>query len=97
MKNRVSGVTGILLISPNLVLQVLEGEETAVRGLYTLIQKSRSHTDCEVLLTRNSDARSFPSWSMGYRTVDDEFDIKMIIVALKARLKKQNQTQTIAV
>lgn len=97
IKNRVSGVTGILLMSSSVVLQVLEGDETTVRGLYELIKKSKSHMDCDVLLTRHCDARSFPKWSMGYRTVDDEYEIKLAIVALKARRSKLESAEKIAV
>jgi len=97
IKNRVSGVTGILLMSSSIVLQVLEGDETTVRGLYELIKKSKSHMDCDVLLTRHCDVRSFPKWSMGYRAVEDEYEIKLSIVALKARRSKLESAEKIAV
>jgi hypothetical protein len=75
----------------------MEGDESTVRGIYELIKKSKKHRDCDVLLTRHCDARSFPKCSMGYRTVDDEYEIKLIIVALKARRSKLEAAEKIAV
>lgn len=96
IKNRVAGVTGVLLISNATILQVLEGEEKTVLGLFELIQNSHSHTKCDTLLMRHCEARSFPNWSMGYRGVDDEFEIKMVIDALKARRTEPEPRQLMA-
>ena len=73
-KNRISGVTGVLLISGSSILQVLEGEEMIVRRIYQLILRGHQHTRCELLLTRHCDARSFPHWTMGFCVVDNEAD-----------------------
>lgn len=96
IKNRVTGVTGILLMSHATILQVLEGEESAVRGVYQLTKKSRRHTDCDVLLTRHCDARSFPKWSMGYRSVENDADLKQTIAVLRADRDARMTAQKIA-
>jgi hypothetical protein len=95
-KNRISGVTGVLLISSSAILQVLEGEENTVRAIYQLITRSRRHRDCDLLLTRHCDARSFPKWTMAYRTVEYEIDLKQKIARLKANRDARNAARRIA-
>lgn len=65
------GITGILLYKDGNFIQVLEGEEAAVRALYTKIEKDARHAGIIVLLQGNEAERQFPDWSMGFRDLSD--------------------------
>lgn len=83
-------------MSNTIILQILEGEEKTVLGLYDLIKNSHSHKNCDILLMRHCETRSFPNWSMGYRRLDDALEIKMVIDALKAHRTQQEPEQKMA-
>jgi len=63
-------VTGILLYSEGMILQVLEGEEAIVRGLYEKIRRDPRHTAVATLVDDSVERRVFPDWSMGFVPVD---------------------------
>jgi hypothetical protein len=65
------GITGLLLYKQGLFLQVIEGEESLVRQLYTLISMDRRHHSLLVIDEWSIAARTFPDWSMGFRNLDD--------------------------
>ena len=64
--NGVLGITGLLLHIDGGFLQMLEGEEIAVRELYTRIAADRRHADASIMLDREIPCRVFADWSMGY-------------------------------
>ena len=68
--NQRHDLTGLLLYSPDHeFLQVLEGEEDAVRALYHQhIAHDPRHRDCFVLSEGPWLHRSFPDWRMGLLT-----------------------------
>lgn len=96
--NKAANVTGALLISNSTVLQILEGQEDAVRSIYKRIVQNVLHTKCDVLLTRATQTRSFSSWSMGYCSVEDlhAYEVKLAIATLKARRTERQRTEKIA-
>ncbi|MGJ8559260.1 MAG: BLUF domain-containing protein [Litorimonas sp.] len=94
--NRARGVSGVLLFSSSIILQVLEGDEATVRALYHRIRKSRSHTNCDVLLARHCESRSFAQWGMGYCSIFNDYDVKMIISALETHRLARQQAMKIA-
>ncbi|OUJ72232.1 BLUF domain-containing protein [Hymenobacter crusticola] len=59
-------ITGILLYSEGMILQVLEGEEGAVRDLYEKIRRDPRHTAVATLVDGAVERRVFPDWSMGF-------------------------------
>ncbi len=61
------GVSGMLLYKDGHFLQVLEGEEAAVRGLAERIARDRRHTNVTFLVETTITVRDFPDWSMGFR------------------------------
>lgn len=67
--NRQLHVTGLLLHAPDgRFLQILEGEEAAVRQLYyESILSDPRHYQCRVLGEGDCAERSFADWSMGFR------------------------------
>jgi len=65
------GITGMLLYKAGLFLQVLEGETTQVRDLYTTIVNDPRHRACSVVQEGAITRRQFSDWSMGFRNLDD--------------------------
>ncbi len=70
-RNEAQGITGLLLYKDGNFLQVIEGDETAVRALFKRIEADPRHKDLLVLLEEAITTRSFPDWSMGFRDIDD--------------------------
>jgi hypothetical protein len=70
-KNSQLGITGMLLYKAGLFLQVLEGETTQVRDLYTTIVNDPRHRACSVVQEGAITRRQFSDWSMGFRNLDD--------------------------
>lgn len=60
-------VTGMLLYADGSFLQVLEGEETAIRQVYERISRDPRHHRIVEVAQQTIDQRDFPDWSMGFR------------------------------
>lgn len=71
-KNKYSGVSGMLLFLQGKFIQFLEGEETAVRSLYTKINQDKRHKSIVLLKEGTSEARLFSSWLMAFSSVTPE-------------------------
>ena len=65
------GITGMLLYKNGEFMQVLEGEENAVRSLSKRIAADPRHTNFKVLMDRPCTDREFPDWSMGFHNLDE--------------------------
>lgn len=66
------GITGMLLYKEGNFMQVLEGEESTVRSLYTKIARDPRHKG-EILLQQGAlEERHFAGWSMGYRDLESQ-------------------------
>ncbi len=70
-KNRLMGVTGLLLYKEGDFIQLLEGEREAVRRLFETIQADPRHSGTIVLHEGEADQRLFADWSMGFRDLSD--------------------------
>ena len=64
------GVTGMLLYKDGNFMQVLEGDEDAVRGLYARIGADPRHGGEITLQQGFAEGRQFPDWSMGFRDLN---------------------------
>lgn len=71
--NRKKDICGILLYSGNKFLQVLQGEEEAVKTLFEKIAKDSRHRNVTVIIESHSMAKEFGNWSMAFKelTVDE--------------------------
>lgn len=69
--NRVVGVTGLLVAGGRRFLQLLEGEEAAVRATFARIHKDPRHFACVVIDQRQIAGRQFAHWDMGLVDPDD--------------------------
>jgi hypothetical protein len=65
--NARAGVTGMLLYKDGNFMQVLEGDEDAVRATHARIERDPRHRGLITLLQGPSAGRHFPGWSMGLR------------------------------
>jgi Sensors of blue-light using FAD len=68
--NSARGITGMLLYKDGNLMQVLEGDEQAVRSTYERIAMDPRHRGLLVLLEEEVAERSFEDWSMAFRDLD---------------------------
>lgn len=59
-----ANLTGALICREDLYLQLLEGDEAAVRSTYERIAKDKRHVDVSLKWTGTAQARLFPDWAM---------------------------------
>jgi hypothetical protein len=71
-RNRALGVTGMLLYARGGFMQLLEGEEAAVKDLFDLVRRDDRHRRVTVLVQGPVAERTFADWAMSYRCLDDE-------------------------
>jgi hypothetical protein len=64
--NARSGVTGMLLYKDGNFMQVLEGDEVAVRATFERISRDPRHHNLIVLLQGEKPKREFPEFLMGF-------------------------------
>ncbi|GAA4340602.1 BLUF domain-containing protein [Mucilaginibacter gynuensis] len=65
--NLTYNITGILLYSDGIFIQLLEGDEQAVTELFVKkIKNDTRHKNIIEVVTGDTNARSFPDWSMGF-------------------------------
>ena len=68
-KNEELGVTGLLLYSGDQFVQLLEGDEAAVRELYEMISKDERHRDVTLVYEERVETRFCPDWTMGFQAL----------------------------
>ena len=69
-RNARAGITGLLLYKDGNFMQVLEGEEAAVRQLFEKIKQDARHHDIITLLQHSIPERQFPDASMAFRDLN---------------------------
>jgi hypothetical protein len=70
-KNEELGITGLLLYSADRFIQLLEGDEAAVRQLYRRICEDDRHRDVALVFEQQVKARDCPDWSMGFQALPE--------------------------
>ena len=63
-RNEESNITGLLLFRNGVFLQLLEGPESAVKNVYSMICKENRHERVVTLVETASDARIYEKWAM---------------------------------
>jgi hypothetical protein len=76
--NKKRGITGALLLTGTCFVQVLEGDEADVRGVYTRISGDPRHDSVTLIESGTVDERVFARWAMARVSQDDEPDIPLI-------------------
>jgi len=96
--NKAANITGALLVADRGILQILEGDEETVRAIYNRIEKDPRHMGCDILLARQCETREFPQMAMGFckASDDDGYEVKMAIMALKARRTEHQRMNKLA-
>ena len=69
--NRGQSITGLLILSGETFLQVLEGPSNAVNPLYQKILQDERHHDVTLISYEQIATRSFEDWSMRVVELDD--------------------------
>ena len=64
------GVTGLLCVTENLFIQVLEGGRNEVCDLYNAIARDERHRQVRLLSYEEITERRFGSWTMGQVSID---------------------------
>ncbi len=82
-------ITGVLLSSGGLFLQLLEGERDVVEALYEKISGDPRHMNLITMLAQDCNERLFSEWSMAYQTLDS-IDVKLVnkILAWNRKLSR---------
>ncbi|HEX5226716.1 MAG TPA: BLUF domain-containing protein [Bryobacteraceae bacterium] len=70
-KNSRLEVTGMLLYKDGNFMQALEGPDRAVEELFRTIEQDSRHHGVLELMRNAVGTREFPSWSMGFRNLQD--------------------------
>lgn len=68
--NNARDVTGLLIVNNDRILQILEGREEAVRGLYAKIEADPRHTVVKLVSAMEDELRLLLTWSMVVRGLD---------------------------
>src|SRR5512138_1309896 len=63
--NAAAGITGVLVFSDGVFLQLLEGGRNAVSALYNRIAADKRHHDVVLMAYDEVQERRFAGWSMG--------------------------------
>lgn len=69
--NHKRDVTGILLYHNERFMQVLEGDQGVVQGLYRKISADPRHKAARIVYQRPVKQRTFGEWKMGFRDLGD--------------------------
>src|SRR5437868_15228323 len=64
-RNAAAGITGVLVFSDGVFLQLLEGGRSAVSALYNRIARDERHRDVVLLAYDEVTERRFSGWAMG--------------------------------
>jgi hypothetical protein len=72
--NRRDGVTGLLWTDARRFLQVLEGDDGAIQGVFNRIKADPRHRAIVVLHDRTIAVREFGVWAMAQRGAHDSAD-----------------------
>ena len=71
------GITGMLLFRDGAFMQGLEGPKKEVLELFDRITKDERH-DCVIVLSQGPiESRSFPDWSMGFKSPSEADMVKL--------------------
>jgi hypothetical protein len=64
IKNADRGITGVLISCGRQLMQLIEGDETAIDALFETIRKDPRHGQVELLIRKSVDRRMFSEWGM---------------------------------
>ena len=68
-RNKVKGITGLLLYQSGYFLQALEGDAEVVHELFKKIEKDSRHHTVTKIYDQETDERNFKDWQMVFHLV----------------------------
>ena len=96
--NPTVNVTGVMFVHKRRILQILEGELSAVRGLMEKIARDSRHSQIHTLFDEPVSERGLPGWSMGFLDLDDNKEMELQDLQLMTEAyKKVLKAETAAV
>jgi uncharacterized membrane protein (DUF373 family) len=72
LNNAGLGISGMLLYTGEVFVQVLEGEENVVDDLVKLIKIDPRHKDFRIIERKKIDSREYAEWTMGFKRVEKD-------------------------
>ena len=96
MRNAKSGITGLLLFHEGIFTQCLEGDKTAVMGLYERISVDNRHRDVATHMACFVGQRAFPAWSMACTGVESSEALALEKAHWNSRLDNEDPAQRTA-
>ena len=82
-RNAKENITGLLVLSGNIFLQVLEGSALAITGLFGRIISDKRHRQVELISFESGVERYFDDWNMRLVDLDDLPGEKRTLMATK--------------
>lgn len=79
--NESQNVTGMLIHSGNMIVQILEGDEDAVQNIYQNVCRDTRHFDVSILGEGRVARREFPLSPMGFKAIKNK-DKRALVTAL---------------
>lgn len=89
MWNRSQGITGLLMVYADDIMQVLEGPEAEVKALADKISQDTRHQDMQILYEKDVPSAEFTKWSMGFRPLDSRAEMDVFFNMTRAELAAQ--------
>jgi Sensors of blue-light using FAD len=71
-KNEQLNITGMLLYLDPYFIQVLEGEEATISGVFDTIKEDKRHDKVSIIYKKPAEERCFDNWTMGFNKVENE-------------------------
>lgn len=94
LKNKAANISGLLLHHDGQILQVLEGQPSAVKDLYARIKSDPRHINVRTLVDASCGAPIFEAWSMGYRPVNSPGEIDIFFALTREALNDVTSGKT---
>ncbi len=79
INNQNMGVTGMLVCLDRQIMQILEGDEEAVKCIFDGIRRDNRHTQVEVFYQGFIDERAFNQWTMAFKLLEGHEASKFLV------------------
>lgn len=87
--NKSVGISGLLLLYNETILQVLEGPKDVVEALFEKIKSDRRHKNAIKLSGEVIEARQFKDWAMGFEAVKNTDEPEFLFQIRSATLDQK--------
>jgi hypothetical protein len=86
-RNTDNNVTGCLIYYNRRFIQILEGDEEAVKETYASIKSDRRHKEIHLIAENETQERTFPQWGMAYFPINERATGKYELEQFRRNLK----------